>query len=312
MNRFEAMREIKTPETWKASAKALWNQKTPRRGPRRYLRPLPVAAAIACLLVGTAAAIYAISDYRNAIIVKDEAEMRSVAMELWDGDEEHPLYSASAPAPASEQLPLSGYIEAATYVADHWQDDTEMERELLGPDQVQDWTFAGYDVSEGPLWKRHAVTSAGWYKAQYVAEAVETLGEADPASIVFDLGLEDTDLAPIPHGNSLEIVKDADGRLLGAEAKLTFLADGEKYFQMEYSYEANAIDWGVTFVMRDEHDYASAFTTADGREFVITTSGDRLWAESVTPNETYFCYGIRLSIEEAEAILNDIRLEIPG
>lgn len=58
MNEFEYIDEIKAPEAWKASAKELWTDApAERRSALRLLRPLPLAAVIAVLLIGTALAV---------------------------------------------------------------------------------------------------------------------------------------------------------------------------------------------------------------------------------------------------------------
>ena len=312
MNEFEYIDEIKAPEAWKASAKELWTDApAERRSALRLLRPLPLAAVIAVLLIGTAAAYFS-GVFRNPIVVENAEEAHAAAekiMESYDDDSEHG-YSYSEPAP--EQSPLSSCLEGATYTADHWLDEIYVDYQLLGVKKEQDWTFDGFDSSEGPLWKRHASTSDGWTKQQYVAETLVALNEADPAVISFNASMEDTGLSMIPFGNRLEVVKDENDALLGVNAKLCWLSEDERFFQMEYSYESNDIDWGLNYVTRDAFDDVVEFTTEDGWEFVITTYQDRLWAESTTPNETYSCYGIGISIEEAEAILDSINVTIQG
>lgn len=312
MNDLEYMDEIKAPEEWKTSAKKLWsNPAEERKSGFRILRPFPIAAVIAVLLIGTAAAYFS-GVFRNPIVVENAEEAHAAAektMESYDDDNEHG-YSYSAPAP--EQSPLSFFLEGATYTADHWMDEIYVDYQLLGVKKEQDWTFDGFDSSEGPLWKRHASTPDGWTKQQYVAQTLATLNEADPAVITFNASMADMGLEMIPFGNRLEVVKDENGALLGVNAKLCWLSEDERYFQMEYSYESNAIDWGLNYVTRDAFDDVVEFTTEDGWEFVITTYQDRLWAESTTPNETYSCYAIGISIEEAESILDQISVTIHG
>ncbi|MBR2667490.1 MAG: hypothetical protein IKD96_04965 [Oscillospiraceae bacterium] len=286
---------------------------------RKKARPaygaILIAAILVVALIGAAGGTYLISRFGSEIIVQNAEEMESIAADMAETQidrREHPSYSYSAPNP--EQAPLESFLKSATYSADHWQDNITVNTQLLGIRQEQYWTFAGFDCSEGPLWKRHAVTSDGWYKAQYVAETLESLNGADPDSVIFAADLADTGLALIPFGDRLEIVKDEAGRLLGISGALCWFDGSDRYFQMEYSYEANAIDWGTDFVIRDNYDNVACFTAADGREFVLKTYGDRLWAECVTPNETYFCYGIGIGIQEAEDILDHIRVSVqpPG
>ena len=310
MNEFEYMDEIKAPEAWKTSAKKLWNDPAAKHKTGfRILRPLPIAAVIACLLIVSAAAYFS-GVFRNPIVVENAEEAHAAAekiMESYDDDSEHG-YSYSEPAP--EQSPLSSCLEGATYTADHWLDEIYVDYQLLGVKKEQDWTFDGFDSSDGPLWKRHASTSDGWTKQQYVAETLVALNEADPAVIAFSASMEDTGLSMIPFGNRLEVVKDENGALLGMNAMLCWLSADERYFQMEYSYESNAIDWGLDYVIRDAFDEVVEFTTEDGCEYVITTYQDRLWADSVTPNESYHCYAIGIGIEEAETILNRVNVTI--
>lgn len=312
--KMERFNEIRTPEAWRTAAKALWEEPKPARCARRFIRPALVAAVVACLLIGTAAAVYVVREHRNAIIVADEEEMRTVLADMEEernGRREHSTYSVSAPGP--EQLSPATYRESATHMADHWLDEVYVSSTLLATKGRQDWTFAGYDVSEGSLWKRHAVTSDGWYKAQYTAETVADLNGADPGSVLFTADTEALGFALIPWGDRLEIVKDGHGRLLGMTCELCWMDGEDRYFQMEYSYEANAVDWGTEYVLRDLWDDVAAYTTADGREFILKTAGDRLWAESVTPNESYYCYGIGLDIPAAEALLEQACVTVlPG
>lgn len=283
--------------------------KTKARPPYRVFL---IAAILAVALIGAAGGAYFVSNYGGVIVVDDAEEMQSVASDIvdtWENDgREHASYSSSAPN--AEQPPLEQLRKDATYTADHWQDKIYVDYQLVGIQREQHWTFAGFDCSEGPLWKRHAVTADGWYKAQYVAETLEALNDADPESVAFAADLTDTGLALIPFGDRLEIVKDASGRLQGATGALCWFDGNDRYFQMEYSYEANAVDWGTEFVVRDNYDDVASFTTADGREFVLKTFGDRLWAECITPNETYFCYGIGIGIQEAEEILDHIHVSV--
>ena len=51
-------------------------------------------------------------------------------------------------------------------------------------------------------------------------------------------------------------------------------------------------------------------TNGLSEEFIIKTFGDRLWAESVTAWETYYCYGVGMSIEDAEDVLNDMWITV--
>ena len=315
MKDLQYMNEIKAPEAWKASAKALWNDApTERKSSLRLLRPLPLAAAIACLLIVSAAAAYVISNYRNPIIVTDDEAARAAAAEMEDisrDEDGYPVYSVSMPA--EEQGSPSQFLEDATYIYDHWEDETwSLDRLLLGIDAEPEWTFAGYDVSEGPLWKRHAVSRDGWTETQYVAETLEAMNGAEPDTVRFVASLESAGLALIPYGNELLVTLDEAGGLLGVSGRLCWLAEDERYLQMEYMYETNAIEWGTSFTIGDAFDETAEYTTADGREFVITTYQDRLWAESVTPNETYSFYGIGIGIEEVKTILDHISVTIGG
>ncbi len=312
MNTFKVMDEIKAPEAWKASAKELWTDApTERKGTLRLLRPLPMAAVIACLLIGTALAAAVISSNRNPIVVENDEEAQSVAAELEDIDRDDDGYAAySISMPAEEQGSLAFFVEGATYTADHWQEKMDFDYSLLGTKGEQDWMIDGYDSSEGPLWERHGSSSDGWTKRQYVAETLEALNGAEPESVAFDASLEDTGLSEISFGNRLEVMRDENGALLGVYAKLCWLSGDERFFQLEYSYEANAIDWGTNFVSRDAYDEVAEYTTEDGREYVIKTYQDRLWASSVMPNDMYSCYAIGISVEEAETILNHISVTI--
>ena len=315
MNEFEYMDEIKAPETWKTSAKALWTDApAKRRTTLRLLRPLPMAAVIACLLIVSAAAAYVISNYRNPIVVSDDEAAQAAATEMEDiskDEDGYPVYSVSMPA--EEQGSISLFLEGATYIYDHWLDETlSMDRMVLGIHTDPEWTFAGYDVSDGPLWKRHAVSADGWTETQYVAEDIEAMNGAEPDTVRFDVSVEDTGLALIPHSGELTVFRDENGKLLETDSKLSWFSEDERYLQMEYTYNANAIDWGTSFVIGDAYDETAEYTTADGREFVIETYQDRLWAESVTPNESYHFYAIGISMEEAEAILDQISVTIHG
>lgn len=313
MNQYRILDEIKAPEAWKASAKALWNDKeTQHKSSLRILRPLPLAAVIAVLLIGTAAA-YVSGVFSKPIVVENAEEAHAAAEKILEeyGYENVNGYSYSGPV-HEERDPVSSTVEGATYIHDHWQDDTDMSFSLIGIHKDQDWTLDGYDSSEGPLWQRHASTSDGWTKQQYVAETLDALNAADPDSVTIVASLADTGLAPIPFGNHLEVMKDENGTLLGVNAKLCWFADDERYFQLEYLYETNAINWGLSFVTKDAFDEVAEYTAADGREFVITTYRDQLWVESTTPNESYDCYGVGIGIEEAEAILDHISITVCG
>lgn len=315
MNEFEYIDEIKAPEAWKTSAKALWTDASAeRRTTLRLLRPLPMAAVIACLLIVSAAAAYVLSSYRNPIVVTDDEAAWVAAAEMEDisrDEDGYPVYSVSMPA--EEQGSISLFLEGATYIYDHWLDETlSMDRMVLGIHTDPEWTFAGYDVSDGPLWKRHAVSADGWTESQYVAEDIEAMNSAEPDTVEFNISMDGTCLTLIPYSGELTVFRDENGALLETDSKLCWLSEDERYLQMEYTYNANAIDWGTSFVIGDAYDETAEYTTADGREFVIETYQDRLWAESTTPNETYSCYGIGISIEEAEAILDSINVTIHG
>lgn len=313
MNEFEYIDEIKAPEAWKASAKELWTDApAERRSALRLLRPLPMAAVIACLLIVSAAAAYVISNYRNPIIVTDDEAAQAVASELEDisrDEDGYPVYSVAGPA--EEQGSLSLSLEGATHIYDHWQDETDsMDLLVLGIDVEPEWTFAGYDVSEGPLWKRHAVSSNGWTETQYVAETIEAMNSAEPDTVQFNISMAGTGLSLIPYGDELIVFRDKSDALLSIYGKLCWLSEDERFFQMEYNYWSNPIDWGTEFIMGSEFDNVLTYTTDGGIEFVITTYQDHLWAESTTPNETYSFYGIGISIEEAESILDHISVTI--
>ena len=313
MKKLQALDEIKAPEAWKASARDLWSDAaTEHKRSLRILRPLPLAAVIACLLIVSAAAAYVISNYRNPIVVSDDEAAQVVAAEMEDisrDEDGYPVYSVSMPA--EEQGSISLFLEGATYIYDHWLDETDsMDRMVLGIHTDPEWTFAGYDVSDGPLWKRHAVSADGWTETQYVAEDIEAMNGAEPDTVRFDISVEDTGLALIPHSGELTVFRDENGALLETDSKLSWLSEDERYLQMEYTYNANAIDWGTSFVIGDAYDETAEYTTADGREFVIETYQDRLWAESVTPNESYHFYGIGIGIQEAKVILDRINVTI--
>ena len=315
MNSFKVIDEIKAPEAWKASAKALWTDESAERGTAlRLLRPLPLAAVIACLLIVSAAAAVVISNYRNPIIVTDDEAAQTAAAEMEDisrDEDGYPVYSVTMPA--EEQGSPSQFLKDATYIYDHWQDDTDsMDRLILGIHTDPEWTFAGYDVSDGPLWKRHAVSADGWTAAQYAAEDIEAMNAAEPDIVEFNVSMDGTGLALIPHSGELTVFRDENGALLETDSKLCWLSEDERYLQMEYTYHAYAIEWGTQFVIGDAYDETAEYTTADGREFVITTYQDRLWASSVTPNESYHFYGIGIGISEAETILEQISVTIQG
>ena len=308
MNNFRYMDEIKAPEAWKTTAKDLWaGAPTERKNVLRLLRPLPLAAVLACLLIGTALAAVVISSNRNPIIVENGEELQSVDAELEDTAADGG-YGISVPA--AEQKPLAFFVEGATYTADHWQEKMDFGYTLLSTKGEQDWMVDGYESESSPFWERYGSSSDGWTLREYVAEAHEALNEADPASVTFDVSLADAGLLEIPYGNRLDVIKDKNGALLGVSAKLCWRAGDERYFQLDYSFEANAIDWGTSFVTRDAFDEAVEYTTQDGREFVITTYQDRLWAESVTPTESYHFYAIGISIEEAETMLENISVTV--
>jgi len=311
MNSIKDMNKIKASEEWKRNARELWNKRNDMGGRRIIIRPALTAAVIACLLASAAAAAYIVSEYKNAIIVKNEAEMSSIAKELEaageDNSREDATYSVSAPS--QDQLPLSEYLKSATAAADHWQEDTGLSWSPIGV-EGQEWRIKSVDVSEGALWKRRAVSENGLLKTQYTGETLDALNdaEADTVKVV----LRETDFTPIPYGNSLQIVRNKIGKLLGISYRACLVSEDDRYFQMEYSREAKAVDWGADFVLTDDYDEVVRFTAEDGREFIIKTFGDRLWAESVTAWETYYCYGIGMSIEDAENVLNNMWVTAAG
>ena len=309
MNSIKDMNKIKASEEWKRNARELWNKRNDMGGRRVIIRPALAAAVIACLLMSTAAAAYIVSGYQNAIIVKNEEEMYRALRET-EGVQDYygnVYWSYSVSAPSFDQLPFSEYLKSATAAADHWQEDMGLSWSPIGVED-QEWHISSVDVSEGPLWKRRAVSENGLLKTQYTGETLDALNdaEADTVKVV----LRETDFTPIPYGNSLQIVRDKSGKLLGISCRACLISEDDRYFQMEYSREAKAVDWRADFVLTDDYDEVVRFTTEDGREFVIKTFGDRLWAESVTAWETYYCYGIGMNIEDAEDVLNDMWITV--
>ncbi len=309
MNSIKDINIIKASEEWKRNARELWNKRNDMGGRRVIIRPALAAAVIACLLLSVAAADYIVSEYKNAIIAENSDEMSAIVsgLEAASSDNGNTETTYSVSAPNSEQPPLSDILESATMVADHWQEDMGLSWSPIGVED-REWRMDGVDVSEGALWKRRAVSENGLLKTQYTGETLDALNDADPDAV--KVVLRETDFTPIPYGNSLQIVRDKSGKVLGISYRACLVSEDDRYFQMEYSREAKAVDWGADFVLTDDYDEVVRFTAEDGREYIIKTFGDRLWAESVTAWETYYCYGVGMSIEDAEDVLNDMWITV--
>ena len=307
MNRFEAMREIRAPYAWKAEARTLYQD--PRRTqPRRAVwRPALVTAAVLCLLTATAAGAWVIRSM-NPVIVHNEKELQAALEAQSSGSGEET--AVGAVAPNAEQPPLETFLHDAAALTEHWTEDA-----MLGGNTVhsrQDWRLTRCVTSDGPLWERRAESREGWQKRQFAAEEPERLNEAEPGTVTAELPGELPGLMPVPWGSRLELLRNADEGLEGVFSMVAYSDMTERYFQMEYAYEAEAVDWSSGFVPAGAYDDALTYTAPDGREFVITVYGDRVWAECVTAHETYFAYAIGLSAEEVQGLVSGCRFTVAG
>ncbi|MBR2831996.1 MAG: hypothetical protein IKE57_03605 [Oscillospiraceae bacterium] len=301
MNRLESLNEISAPAGWRADASALWAQRVEAPAHRRILRPALITAAVLCLLATTVAGAWGIRSM-NPVIVHDEKELQA-AMDT-RGSCSGSETAVGVAAPNEEQPSLETFLHDSAELTAHWTEDAK-----LGGNTVhsrQEWHLTRCVSSEGPLWERRAESLEGWQKRQFAAEGPERLNEAEPETITAALPGEARGMSPVPWGSRLELIRNADGELEGASSMVAYSDMTERYFQLEYAYEAEAVDWGGVFVPVGAYDEALTYTAPDGREFVITAYGDRTWASCVTPHETYHAYAIGLTTEETAQFVGEI------
>ena len=78
---------------------------------------------------------------------------------------------------------------------------------------------------------------------------------------------------------------------------------------MSYGY-APGETFSSSYLMESHYDRAETYTSATGLEAVIRTKNGILWADTATPEFLLSLYGGYLTVEEAEAILDHISVEL--
>ncbi len=290
---------------------------------RRVPRAVVLAAVLAACVVGAGAATGQLQavltrDWRHDTLVSSPEEAAADAARRAEETGENMAYGWINPN-GDPPVPLEEMVEKARAKSASW-DTGDCIGGTFGP-LINRWTGPEVTDQTGAVWSRtihgveqgHSPLSAlfprTYTKYEYTART-----PADLDTVLSGLVTPDTDwltetfTAP-DWANFYYRIYDSRQVLRGEVCHLLYTLPEGRYVQLSYGY-APGETFSSSYLMESHYDRAETYTSATGLEAVIRTKNGILWADTATPEFLLSLYGGYLTVEEAEAILDHISVEL--
>ena len=312
---------VPEPDKLREMTLAKIRDNTPEKKRRRLAPALVIAAAVLACVAGVSAATGQLQavlslPWQNDTLVSSLEEVweDAAAQQAETGGEEVSTCSVSSPN-GTPPSPLSELLKTNQAKAMTWETE-EHTGGSFGP-VVEQWTDLAVINAAGPV-KSRVVKGYGrhegmlpkrYVKYEYTAQTPAELASAVSGLVTMDTGwLAETYQVP-EWANFYYQIYDSRGTLRGEVWQALYTTTDERYVQITYEY-APDLNLSPSYMVESDYDRAETYTSATGLEAVITTSTGNLWAEAITPEFVLVLYGGYLTVEEAEAILDHITVNI--
>ena len=266
--------------------------------------PLIIAAAVMVTALTLTAAAVVTHQFRNDIIISSKADIPKPS------DKNVP-YSYGVTVPGSRpSTPLDEMIEKARFKSDDWPVGMKIGGGA-GVEGYALWDFVEVLSNDPVLRSRRVGRADGAEKMEYTAENPTNLLDTLTGRIMVNLTWMNDHYEYVPDANLSFTVVDKKGNYVSELFEALYTKpDDSGYVRIEFYNRAKEKKESNTYIIDGSFETAYYHTTPDGFEFVVCIDKGRVWADCNTNHAHISLYGVNLTNDEIEDILDNLSLSI--